>query len=272
MPKTILITGSTDGIGLEAAKTLYSHGHHVLLHGRNPAKLDVASRTLSELPADGRVTSYLADLSRLSEVTALCQAITGNHERLDVVINNAGVFRTADTFTEDGLDIRFAVNTFAPYLLTQRLLPLLGPAARVINLSSAAQSPVDLEALAGRTKIPDQMNAYAQSKLAITMWSRFLAQTEEDSERVFVAVNPGSLLATKMVREGFGVAGKDIGIGSDILVRAALSDEFGGASGLYFDNDKGQFASPHPDALDPQKCQALVDAVEAIRAVMEQSA
>ena len=270
MPKSILITGSTDGIGLEAAKVLYSQGHHVLLHGRNPAKLEAIEKTLSELSADGRITSYLADLSRLSQVNALSQAISENHEQLDVVINNAGVFRTADTFTEDGLDIRFAVNTIAPYLLTRRLLPLLGPAARVINLSSAAQSPVDLEALAGRTKIPDQLNAYAQSKLALTMWSRFLAQSEENSERVFVALNPGSLLATKMVKEGFGMAGNNIHIGSDILVRAALSDEFGESSGLYFDNDEGRFASPHPDALDPRKCQAVVDAIEAIRAKLAQ--
>lgn len=264
MQKTILITGSTDGIGLEAAKALYSQGHHVLLHGRNPAKLEASSRTVSELSVDGHVTTYLADLSRLSEVTALSQAITTNHEQLDVVINNAGIFRTDDTFTEDGLDIRFAVNTFAPYLLTQRLLPLLGPAARVINLSSAAQSSVDLEALSGRTKIPDQMNAYAQSKLAITMWSRCLAQLEENGERIFVAVNPGSLLRTKMVKEGFGVTGKDIRMGSDILVRAALSVEFEEASGLYFDNDKGQFNSPHPDAADPQKCSAVVTRIDVV--------
>ena len=262
MPETILITGSTDGIGLKAAKALYSQGHHVLLHGRNPAKLDAAERTLSELSGDGPVESYLADLSRMADVEVLGQAIAETHQQLDIVINNAGIFRSTDTFTDDGLDIRFAVNTFAPYLLTQRLLPLLGPSARVVNLSSAAQSPVDLEALAGRTKVPDQLNAYAQSKLAITMWSRSLAQSEEISSRVFVAVNPGSLLATKMVKEGFGMAGKDIGIGSDILVRAALSDEFSEASGLYFDNDKGQFASPHPDALDPQKCQDLVAVIE----------
>ena len=262
MRKTILITGSTDGIGLEAAKALYSQGHHVLLHGRNPAKLEASSRTLSELSVEGQVTTYLADLSRLSEVTGLSQAITKDHEQLDVVINNAGIFRTDDTFTEDGLDIRFAVNTFAPYLLTQRLLPLLGPAARVINLSSAAQSSVDL--LSGRTKIPDQMNAYAQSKLAITMWSRFLAQLEENGERIFVAVNPGSLLRTKMVKEGFGVTGKDIRKGSDILVRAALSAEFEEASGLYFDNDKGEFNSPHPDAVDPQKCSAVVTRINMV--------
>ena len=268
MPKTILITGSTDGIGLEAAKALHSQGHHVLLHGRNPEKLEAAERTLSELSGGGRVESYLADLSHMADVETLGEAIAANHEQLDVMINNAGVLRTPDTFTDDGLDIRFAVNTFAPYLLTQRLLPLLRPGSRVVNLSSAAQSPVDLEALAGRTEIPDQMNAYAQSKLAIIMWSHTMAYRHKDRDLVFVALNPGSLLATKMVKEGFGMAGKDIQIGADILARAALADEFADASGKYFDNDNGRFAPPHPDALDSRKSEKVVATIEALLADM----
>jgi NAD(P)-dependent dehydrogenase (short-subunit alcohol dehydrogenase family) len=268
MPKTILITGSTDGIGLEAAKALYSQGHHVLLHGRSATKLKAAEKALSELSGDGRVESYLADLSSMADVETLGEAIAANHEQLDVVINNAGVFRTADTFTDDGLDNRFAVNTFAPYLLTQRLLQLLRPGARVVNLSSAAQSPVNLEALAGRTRIPDQLDAYAQSKLALTMWSRTMAHLHKNRALVFVAVNPGSLLATKMVKEGFGRAGNDIQIGTDILVRAALADEFANASGKYFDNDKGRFAPPHPDALDSRKSEKVVDTIEALLAEM----
>ena len=271
MQKTILITGSTDGIGLEAAKTLYSGGHRVLLHGRNSAKLEAAEKTLAELSGDGRVESYLGDLSRMADVEALGRAVAENHRRLDVLINNAGILRSADTFTTDGLDIRFAVNTLAPCVLTRHLLPLLGRTARVINLSSAAQSPVDLKALAGQTKIADQLNAYAQSKLALTMWSSAMADLQKENGLVFVAVNPGSLLATKMVKEGFGMAGKDIRIGSDILVRAALSDEFAEASGLYFDNDKGQFTSPHPDALDPHKCQEVIGVIEAVLSGFGQS-
>ena len=80
------------------------------------------------------------------------------------------------------------------------------------------------------------------------------------------AVNPGSMLGTKMVTEGFGVAGGDIRIDAEILVRAALTDEFAAASGQYFDNDKGRFATPHPDALDPQKSLEIVRAIEAILA------
>jgi NAD(P)-dependent dehydrogenase (short-subunit alcohol dehydrogenase family) len=266
MTKTILITGSTDGIGLETAKSLYSQGHHILLHGRSDTKLKAAEKALSELSGDRRIENYLADLSRMADVEALGEAIVANHEQLDVVINNAGVFRTADTFTDDGLDIRFAVNTFAPYLLTQRLLPLLRPGARVVNLSSAAQSPVKVEALAGKARIPDQLNAYAQSKLAITMCSRTMADSQKDNGLIVVAVNPGSLLGTKMVTEGFGMAGNDIRIGADILIRAALSEEFAEASGLYFDNDNGRFASPHRDVLDQKKTERIVGVIETVLA------
>lgn len=266
MQKIILITGSTDGIGLETAKTLVSLGHHVLLHGRNPAKLAEVERTLSALPDGGRVESYVSDLSHMADVEALAKAVTKQHEKIDVLINNAGVYSIPNPITQDGLDVRFAVNTIAPYLLTQRLLPLFGPSGRVINLSSAAQSPVDSRALAGQVRLSDDFTAYAQSKLALTMWSHSLALSLEDDGPAIIAVNPGSMLGTKMVKQAFGVAGKDINIGADILVRLAMADEFATASGRYFDNDSGQFTSPHPDALNPQKSEDIVRVIEAVLA------
>ncbi len=260
--KTILITGATDGIGLETAKMLVALGHNLLLHGRSPEKME---KTLSALPNNGRVESYVADLARLAEVEALAKAVAEKHDRLDVLVNNAGVFKTPDPITPDGLDVRFAVNTIAPYLLTQRLLPLMGTSGRVINLSSAAQSPVDPEALVGRGRLSDGA-AYAQSKLAITMWSRSMALSLKDDGPAVIAVNPGSMLGTKMVKQAFGVAGGDIRIGAEILTRAALADEFADASGRYFDNDSGRFASPHPDALDPQKGKEIERVIEGILA------
>lgn len=265
MQKTILLTGATDGIGLEVAKMLVSQEHNLLLHGRNPAKLESAVNMLAELPGGGSLETLVADLSRMAEVKAMAENIAASHSKLDVLINNAGIFRTSSTETADGLDVRFAVNTLAPYLLTQKLLPLLGTSGRVVNVSSAAQAPVNLEALAGRIKLAD-MDAYSQSKLAITMWSRHLAQSLQDEGPVIVAVNPGSLLGSKMVKEGFGVAGGDISIGAEILTRAALDDEFAAATGKYFDNDSGQFAPPHPDGLDPAKCRDLVQAIDEVLA------
>ncbi|GJL56455.1 MAG: oxidoreductase [Nitrospirales bacterium] len=269
MQKIILVTGSTDGIGLETAKMLVSLGQHILLHGRNPSKLEKAEKMLSALSEGGRVERYVADLSRMAGVGALVKAVADKHAKLDVLINNAGVYNTSDPVMPDGLDVRFAVNTIAPYLLTQRLLPMLGASGRVINVSSAAQSPVDPKALAGQGRLSDGA-AYAQSKLALTMWSRHMALSLKGEDPAIIAVNPGSMLGSKMVKDAFRVAGGDIRIGAEILTRAALEDEFATASGQYFDNDSGQFASPHPDALDPKKSQEMVRVIETVLAKMTQ--
>lgn len=264
MKKTILVTGSTDGIGLETAKMLTSLGHTVLLHGRNLAKL---TKVEKELSADGgHGESYGADLSRMADVESLAKAVAAKHTKLDVLINNAGVFKITDPMTADGLDVRFVVNAIAPYLLTQRLLPLIDPSGRIINLSSAAQSQVQLAALTGEKQLPQDFSAYAQSKLALTMWSRSMALSLGKEGPAVIAVNPGSMLGSKMVKQAFGVAGGDIRIGAEILTRAALSEEFAGASGQYFDNDSGQFASLHPDALNPQKAEEVVKTIEEILA------
>ena len=264
MQKVILITGSTDGIGLETARKLLSQNHHVLLHGRNPAKVQKVETTLSQLP--GRVESYVADLSRMSDVKALAKAVTEKHDHLDVLINNAGVYLMPNPITKDGLDSRFVVNTIAPYLLTQELLPLLSKSSssRVVNLSSAAQSPVNLDALKGKVRLSDGA-AYAQSKLALTMWSRKLGLAMKKNPMI-VSVNPGSLLDTKMVQAAYGTSRGSASVGADILVQASLSDEFSNASGQYFDNDSGRFASPHPDALNTKKCDAIVQTIEDVLA------
>jgi len=222
-----------------------------------------AEAALSELPGGGRVEGYTADLSVMANVDALANNVADKHAKLDVLINNAGVYSSPELVTPDGLDLRFAVNTFAPFLLTQRLLPLLGPSGRVVNVSSAAQSRVDLRALSGGSSLSDSA-AYAQSKLALTMWSRGLASSLGVDGPTIIAVNPGSLLGSKMVKQAYGVAGADIQIGAEILSRAALEDEFANASGQYFDNDSGRFAPGHRDALDPRKCEEIVHAIETV--------
>ncbi|KMW59137.1 putative oxidoreductase [Candidatus Rhodobacter oscarellae] len=254
MTKTILITGATDGIGRLTAQMLADQGHTLLLHGRSADKL---AQVAQEIP--GAVT-YRADLSSLEDTQKLADAVRSDHARLDVLINNAGILKTAQTRAPSGRDIRFEVNTIAPYLLTKALLGVIPQEGRIVNLSSAAQEPVDVAAMLGAGQLED-FPAYAQSKLAITIWSAELAKALPEGPSV-VAVNPGSLLASKMVKEGFGIAGNDLSIGADILIRAALSEEFSGRSGQYFDNDAGHFSHPHPAAGNPNEVAGVMAGLE----------
>lgn len=257
---TILITGATDGIGRETAKKLAAAGHTLMLHGRSQAKLDALRDELAAYNAP--LFLYRADFSEVQQVRQLAADITRNHVQIDVLINNAGVYKLAGPMTQKP-DTRFVVNTIAPYILTRLLLPLLAPDGRVISLSSAAQAAVNLDAVEGRAALPDDMAAYAQSKLAIAMWSRWMAEHRASAGQVFVAVNPGSLLATKMVREGFGVAGADVGMGADILLKLATAAEYAGANGRYFDNDRQSWGTLHP-AASPQAIEQLEMVLERI--------
>lgn len=264
MTKTILITGSTDGIGLAAARELVARGQRVLLHGRDPMKLESAhDRIAAEVRAEGVAGSYTADLSDLGAVERLARHVAEEHPELDVLINNAGVFRTAHPRTPEGRDVRFVVNVLAPFVLGRALALTLGAGGRIVNLSSAAQARVDLGALRGEVQLDDQQ-AYAQSKLALTMWTRAFAAERGDEGPMAVAVNPGSLLATKMVRDAYGIAGSDVSTGAELLCRAALSEDFGDAAGQYFDGDAGRFAPPHADALDDALVEEVVRAIEVL--------
>jgi NAD(P)-dependent dehydrogenase (short-subunit alcohol dehydrogenase family) len=253
--KKILITGATDGIGLETARKLKTLGHTVLIHGRNIEKLDKVSKELD-------VESFKADLSSLTETRKFANIVFKDHKDIDVLINNAGVFKTSNPRTEDGFDVRFVVNTFAPYLLTKILLPNLKN-GRVLNLSSAAQSKVDFEAMLGKVEL-DVFEAYAQSKLAITMWSRQMALDLGVEGPCIICVNPGSLLATNMVREGFDIPGNDINIGVNILVGLALDSEHANHSGEYYDNDNTVYADPQADGLDSDKAKYIMKIIDDI--------
>lgn len=257
MTKTILITGATDGIGQLTAKTLAAEGHTILIHGRSAEKLENAAKEIG-----GTTESYSADLTHMDQVHAMATEIRKAHDSLDVIINNAGVLKLNNPVTNDGYDARFVVNTFAPFALTKALLPILADDGRIVNLSSAAQAPIDIEALHGRKQLDDN-SAYAQSKLAITIWTRELAKTLAEGQ-IAVAVNPGSLLASKMVKEGYGVEGSNLQIGADILREAAIGSSFANANGKYFDNDSHVFAKPHPAALDASHSALVMQGMEEI--------
>ena len=265
MQNIILVTGATDGIGLETAKKLVTKGHHVIIHGRNPSKVTAVQSTLKSI-GKGKIDSLVADLSSFEAICEMINTINQTYDKLDVIINNAGIFSTSQTITDKGLDVRFMVNTIAPYLITHRLQPVMTPSSRVINLSSAAQAPVNLLALEGKLPLSDG-EAYAQSKLALTMWSRKVGTDCRTSGPLIVAVNPKSFLGSKMVKDAYGVAGGDISQGADILVKAAISDEFAHAYGEYFDNDIEAFTSPHRDALDNDKISEVLKTMEKVIAM-----
>ncbi len=261
--KTILITGSTDGIGKLAALDLATQGHTVIIHGRNPEKINNTILEIKEKSKNPNVSGYVADFSNLNEVKRMSEQILADVPRLDVLINNAGVYNSKKENSEDGYDMRFAVNYFAPYILTNALMPLLRSSgnARIINLSSAAQSPVDLDALQGQTKL-SQSDAYAQSKLALTMWSNYLADKEQDL--IIIPVNPGSLLNTNMVKEAFGHHWSSADKGAQILTELAVSSEMETKSGRYYDNDQVSFGKAHRDAYDSDKIRKLVYETEKV--------
>lgn len=255
--KTILITGSTDGIGNLTAIKLAKDGHHIIVHGRNADKL---KDTISEIKAKAtneKVSGFVSDFSDFDSIKKMIEEISNEFESIDVLINNAGVFNSQKEKNEDGLDMRFAVNYFAPYILTNGLLPVIknGNSPRIISLSSAAQSSINIEALAGNKQLSTQ-EAYAQSKLALTMWSFAFARA--NPEIITIAVNPGSLLNTKMVQEAYGQYWSSADKGATVLYELATSKKYEDANGKYFDNDRGTFNNAHSDAYHQEKINELI--------------
>ncbi|MCT4580337.1 MAG: SDR family NAD(P)-dependent oxidoreductase [Flavobacteriales bacterium] len=251
--KSILITGSTDGIGKLAALKLAKEGHQIYLHGRNKDKLETVIQEIKTQSNNDKINGFVADLSDLETVKEFAKSIN-EIPQLDVLINNAGVFKSNIDRT---VDIRLTVNYLSPVLLTNSLIELLQKtkSTRVINLSSAAQVSVSLAALKGHESLSTN-EAYAQSKLALTMWTFAMAKKYPAIQ--FIAVNPGSLLNTNMVKEAYGHHWSPADKGADILVDLAINPKHQNQSGVYFDNDQGVFGKAHTDAYDNFKIQELI--------------
>ncbi|OIQ27591.1 MAG: short-chain dehydrogenase [Bacteroidetes bacterium MedPE-SWsnd-G2] len=261
MRKTIIVTGSTDGIGKLAAMRLAKDEHEVYIHGRNASKVEKVVSEIKIESGNNHIYGLVADFSNLNTVEDLSNSLLKKLKKIDVLINNAGVFKTPVHFNSDGLDMRFAVNFIAPFVFTERLLPLLrnGNQTRIINLSSAAQATILMEALKGKVRLTEN-DSYAQSKLALTMWSFNLAKTQNFCH--VIAVNPGSLLNTNMVKEAYGHHWSSADKGANILYELAVSDAYKNRNGEYFDNDKGEvkgeFSQAHPDAYNALKIDELM--------------
>jgi len=267
MSKTIIITGSTDGIGKLTALKMAKEGHTIFVHGRNEVKVEAVISEIKSASNNRNIKGLVADFSDLDAVSKLAEHIKNEIPKIDVLINNAGIFKSQISQNNTGLDIRMVVNYLAPYQLTNAILPILknSGAPRIINLSSAAQAPISEAVLKG-TEQQSENSTYAQSKLALTMWSFDLA--EQEPNITVIAVNPGSLLNTKMANEAYGQHWSPAEKGVNILYDLALSEEYKNDSGKYFDNDKGDpkghFSSAHIDAYDEEKIKELLLLTESV--------
>jgi NAD(P)-dependent dehydrogenase (short-subunit alcohol dehydrogenase family) len=231
----ILITGSTDGLGREVARRLAATGAHIIVHGRNRERgLEVVDEIKKE--RKGSAAFYAADLASLEQVRKLAEAILRDYDRLDVLINNAGVFSTAGgrQLSADGYELHFAVNYLSGFLLTRLLLPRMVSSApsRIVNVASISQTPIDFDDVmlergysAGR--------AYAQSKLAQIMFTFDLARELEGTRVIVNAVHPASLMDTNMVRQTRARPRTTVYEGAASVLQLVTAPGLG--SGQYFD-------------------------------------
>ncbi len=236
---TILVTGATDGLGRGVALELAAKGATVMLHGRNPKRLEAALEDVRRETGNEMLGSYLADFASLGEVRTLAERILSDHDHLDVLINNAGIIVQERRDSEDGFELTLAVNYLAPFLLTRLLLPLLRDStpARIVNVASAGQRPVDFSDIMLERGY-DAMKAYTRSKLAQIMFTFELAERLSGTGVSVNALHPASLMDTKMVVETFGYTMSTVQEGTDATVRLAASPELEGVTCRYFDGQR----------------------------------
>ncbi len=233
--QVVLVTGSTDGLGHEVALRIAALGAHVIVHGRN---VERGQGVVAEIERDGRGSArfYRADLASLAEVRELAAAVLRDYDRLDILINNAGIGSASPNGREvsrDGHELRFAVNYLSGFLLTHLLMDRLvaSAPARIINVSSLAQTPIDFD---------DPMlehgytggRAYAQSKLAQILFSFDLAEALAD-RNVFVGVlHPATYMNTTMVARAGVEPRTTVAEGAEAVMQLVTSTDL--ASGQFF--------------------------------------
>lgn len=249
--KVVLITGATTGVGRHLARDLAVRGATLLLHGRNQTRLDAVAGELRGLaPA---VRTYLADLTDLDQVRALAARVREREHRLDVLVNNAAVGSADPTrraVNRQGHELRLGVNHLAPYLLTAELLPLLTTSApaRVVNVASMGQAPVDLDDLGFENGPYDAVVAYCRAKLAMIMSTFELANNVPADTVTVNAVHPAHLMDTPMVRTSGLTAVTTVDAGVLPTLRLVADPALDGVSGRYF--DRFDDAPAHPQAYD----------------------
>jgi NAD(P)-dependent dehydrogenase (short-subunit alcohol dehydrogenase family) len=234
--KTVLITGSTDGVGRRVAERLGRSGATLLVHGRDQARAEILLSEIRRLGGAG--TFYPADFSSLVEVRAFAASVQRDHGHLDILINNAGigVGGSIRQVSRDGHELRFAVNYLSGFLLTRLLLPLLktSRAARIVNVASVGQQPIDFADVM-LTRGYSGRRAYCQSKLAQIMFTFDLARELDGSGVTANSLHPATYMDTAMVR-GDGISPMStVDEGADAILQLATSAEMEGRTGHYFD-------------------------------------
>jgi NAD(P)-dependent dehydrogenase (short-subunit alcohol dehydrogenase family) len=267
--KVVVVTGASDGIGLEAASQLAAQGHHVVMVGRTPAKLEAAvARVHAESPGIP-AESFLCDFAQLAEVRGLAHVLRAEYPRIDVLVNNAGTVFDKRTLTTDGIEATFAVNHLAGFLLTEMLLERLveSAPARIVTTSSAGHygATMDFDDL-GFEHGYQIMRAYGRSKLANVLYTRHLARRLEGTGVTATCLHPGAVAtniwsgAPWFARPVLAVAKLLMvspSTGAERLVHLATSPEVEGCSGGYYEQD--QLKEPSALARDDAVGDRLVE-------------
>ncbi len=241
--KTVLITGATDGLGKAVATLAAQDGARVVLHGRDRAKGEAVMKEIHAATGNGRLELFLADLADLRQVRAIGKAICERHQRLDVLVNNAGIgaFGAGGERqeTRDGQELHFQVNYLAPFLLTHLLLmPLLKAApSRIVNVASLGQSPIDFDDVMLERRYSG-MQAYSQSKLAQIMFTIDLAERLREGGVTVTALHPATFMDTSMVRQSGFQPQSSVADGAAAVFRLMASPEVEGETGAYYNQLK----------------------------------
>jgi NAD(P)-dependent dehydrogenase (short-subunit alcohol dehydrogenase family) len=236
--KTVLVTGSTDGVGRYVAAQLAKQGAQVLIHGRDA---DRAKSLIDEIKSRGGVTPafYQADLSSLAGVRQLADAVKADHKRIDVLLNNAGIGSQNSgpqrQQSADGFELRFAVNYLSGFLLAHLLLPPIKAAApsRIVNVASIGQHPIDFDDVM-ITRNYSGTRAYAQSKLSQIMFTIDLANELKGSGITVNSLHPATYMNTTMVRAGGITPMSTVEQGGAAILHLVEGDDVAGKSGLFF--------------------------------------
>lgn len=241
---TILITGATNGIGRQTALELAKKGHEVILHGRNEMRGLLVREDIIKKSGNEHIHYANADFTDFQEIKNLAEYIKSNFKYLDVLLNNAGVIEPNQVILPSGFEKTYMVNHLAPFYLTSQLLELLRKSSegRIVNVSSQAQAlSIDFDNLNGE-KYYDSYNAYALSKLENVLFTYKLARELRDRKFTVNALHPG-VIATKLLKAGWGGGGAAIETGAKTTLYVCMSTELDGVNGRYYVNAKERKSS-----------------------------